>query len=137
MPTSPTIPIHTTPSSTITPRPLEYLYFHIKKSDQKLYDAFKSLDQNAVQTQTQVNNVVNNASRWFEEVPSGTVDGMNRTFSLSNTPIPGSLTLYLNIVQREGVNFTLSTNIINFLVAPKVRDINPTEGGYFLARYQF
>ena len=68
---------------------------------------------------------------WAEEVPTGTLDGVNQTFTLSFTPTAGSLTLFLNIVQREDWDFTISGATITFYVAPKARDTN-----WFLARYQ-
>ncbi len=67
---------------------------------------------------------------WTEEVPTGTVDGINTRFMLSETPAPGSLTLFLNIDQCEGTDFTISGNVVTFAVAPKPRDV-----GSFLARY--
>lgn len=124
---------------TLSIRPLNYLYSHIKKPDQKLYDAFVHLETNAQKTAGTVNNIINNINngQWKEEMPAGVVDGINTTYTLSHTPIYGSLTLFLNIVQREVINFTITGNIIVFTVAPKPRDVNPAEGPYFLARYQY
>jgi len=121
----------------VTPRPLEYLYAHVKKNDQRLYDAFKNLDRHVVTNTENINTIINNGGTWFEEVPAGPVDSVNVSFTLSHAPKNGSLELFLNIVQREGVNFVLSGSNITFLVPPKERDINPSEGGYFLARYQY
>lgn len=68
---------------------------------------------------------------WVKEVPVGSLNGSNKTFTLTYTPIAGSLSLFLNIHQREGTDFTLSGNTITFAVAPKARDT-----GWFNARYQ-
>ncbi len=50
------------------------------------------------------------------EVPAGVIDGANRQFSLSQSPQPASsLLLYRNgILQRAGVDFTLSGQQITF-----------------------
>jgi hypothetical protein len=69
---------------------------------------------------------------WIEEVPTGTLDGSNPTFTLSHTPTAGTLDLFCNIDQREGTDFTISTNTITMTVAPKF-----TDTGWFLARYEY
>jgi len=69
---------------------------------------------------------------WIEEVPSGTLDSSNTTFTLSHTPIAGTLDLQLNIAQREGTDFTISGPTITMTVAPKF-----TDTGWFFARYQY
>jgi hypothetical protein len=50
------------------------------------------------------------------EVPSGTINGTNLVFSLSIAPNPStSLILYVGgLVQRQGIDYTLSSNIITF-----------------------
>src|SRR3990167_7981130 len=56
------------------------------------------------------------------ETPSGTIDGVNATFTLSETPNPGSsLMLWLNgTYLQQGVDYTLSTNIITFTTPPDI-----------------
>lgn len=53
------------------------------------------------------------------ETPSGTLNGVNATFTLAQTPAPASsLELYRNgLVQTVGVDYTLSGNTITFLTA--------------------
>lgn len=55
------------------------------------------------------------------EVPSGTINGSNVTFTLAHTPSPAaSLDLYLNGVEQRaaGVDYTLSTGTITYGTAP-------------------
>lgn len=68
---------------------------------------------------------------WVMVIPTGVLNSVNTVFTIPSTPIPGSLTLFLNIVQSEGVDFTISANTITFAVPPKFSDTH-----YFLARYQ-
>ncbi len=54
----------------------------------------------------------------FNEVPSGTINGTNPTFTLANTPVAGTLTVYANgLKQLAGVgnDYTISGNTITFL----------------------
>lgn len=56
-----------------------------------------------------------------QETPSGTVNGSNTAFSLANTPVAGSVHLYLNGVLQEsgaGNDFTISGASITMAVAP-------------------
>jgi prefoldin subunit 5 len=61
------------------------------------------------------------------ETPSGTANGVNANFTLTNTPSPSSsLELYRNgILQMPGVDYTLSGNSITFLShsLPQTNDI--------------
>ncbi len=59
------------------------------------------------------------------ETPSGTINGSNVTFTLANTPTAGSLHLYLNGARLSagGVDYTLATATITFVVAPKTGNI--------------
>jgi hypothetical protein len=68
---------------------------------------------------------------WVEEIQTGTMNGINKVFTLSFTPTAGSLTLVLNIPQVEGTDFTIATNTITYTVAPKA-----TDAGWHQARYQ-
>lgn len=60
------------------------------------------------------------------EAPAGLVNGSNTTFTLANTPSPASsLVLYRNgILQKQGLDFSLTGNAISFLVvAPQSGDV--------------
>lgn len=62
----------------------------------------------------------------YNEVPSGTIDGANATFTLAGTPNPvGSLELRLNgqILQAGGNDYTLSGSTITMVNAPFVNDV--------------
>lgn len=54
------------------------------------------------------------------EVPSGTIDGANATYTLANTPVVGSVKVYLNGVrQRAGGNdYSISGTTITMVTAP-------------------
>lgn len=53
------------------------------------------------------------------EVPSGTLNASNVTFSLTNTPISNTLHLYLDgILMKYAVDYTVVGNVITFTVAP-------------------
>lgn len=70
----------------------------------------------AVPTGTQVNN----------EAPSGTINGVTTTFTLVSAPSPASsLHLYHQgqLIYAAGVDYTLTTNSISMVVAPKTGDI--------------
>ena len=52
------------------------------------------------------------------ETPSGTINGINDTFTLAYTPVPGTEHVYVNgVLQDEGAgnDYTISTNTITFL----------------------
>lgn len=56
-----------------------------------------------------------------KEVPSGTINGVNTTFTLANTPVAGSEHIYLNGVLQEsgaGNDYTISGATITMLTAP-------------------
>ncbi len=67
------------------------------------------------------------------ETPSGTIDGVNDTFTLAVAPDPaGSLELNKNgVVQKPGVDFTLSSSTITFLAGAI-----PQTGDSLLAWYR-
>lgn len=70
---------------------------------------------------------------WWKETPTGDFDGSNAVFSLSETPILHSLALSLaRQPQIEGVDFTLSGNIITFSAPPDAS----LSGEPFQAQYQ-
>lgn len=61
----------------------------------------------------------------YSEVPSGTINGSNVTFTLANTPTSGSVGLYKN-GQRQAVggsaDYTISGATITYLAAPITGD---------------
>lgn len=60
------------------------------------------------------------------EVPSGAIDGTNMTFTLANTPVAGSVQLYLNGLRQKsgaGNDYTISGATITYLAAPKTGDM--------------
>jgi hypothetical protein len=67
------------------------------------------------------------------EVPSGTTNGANLVFALSQTPTPAmSLALYRNgIALRQGVDYSLSANTITFALAAA-----PQTGDMLMAFYR-
>ena len=62
-----------------------------------------------------------------EEIPGGTINGVNVTFTLANAPNPGaSLLLHQNglcLQQGSGKDYTLSGSTITFTTAPATNDI--------------
>lgn len=68
-----------------------------------------------------------------EETPAGTLDGVNTTFTLSQTPNPPtSLLLFINgLRQHSGVDFTLAGNTIT------LTGFVPTVGQNIVASYRF
>ena len=57
-----------------------------------------------------------NAVQVYGEVPSGTVDGSNKVFTLASSPIPAaSLMLFVNgVFQVQGTHYNLSGATITF-----------------------
>jgi len=69
------------------------------------------------------------------EVPSGTVNGTNDTFTLANTPISGSVHLYVNSARQKagsGNDYTISSGTITF----EAGNI-PETGAVILADYRY
>lgn len=57
------------------------------------------------------------------EIPSGLVNSTNTVYTLSQTPIASSISLYLNgllQIQGSGEDYTVSGNTITFEKAPRV-----------------
>lgn len=53
------------------------------------------------------------------EALTGTLDGSNTVFTLSNTPIINSQTIYINgLMQDIGDDYTISGNTVTFVIAP-------------------
>jgi hypothetical protein len=67
---------------------------------------------------------------WVREVPSGTLNGTNKVFTLAHTPTAGSLEVFLNVMQSLTADYTLSGATITFVTAPKASD-----AGWFFAEY--
>jgi hypothetical protein len=66
---------------------------------------------------------------WVNEEPSGAVDGSNQTYTLSETPADGTLTLFVNgQYQRKGEEYSLSGDTISMTYAPP--------SGNLYAKYQ-
>lgn len=60
----------------------------------------------------------------FRETPSGAINGSNTSFTLGNTPIVGTETIYLNgLEQNVTTDYTISGSTITYLVAPIAGDI--------------
>jgi len=68
-----------------------------------------------------------------EEVPAGTINGVNTTFTLANTPNPStSLAVYRNgLLMAAGTDYTLSGQSIQFLTGS-----TPVTGDSLLASYR-
>lgn len=81
-------------------------------------------------TLEQVQNLLNQQTQGiYTETPSGTINGVNGTFTLSHTPVAGSILLFLNgELQVEGSlgagteSFTLSGATITHLLPPQIGD---------------
>jgi len=60
----------------------------------------------------------------FNEVPSGTINGSNTTFTLANTPTAGTVLIYRNgLLQVPSVDYTISGSTITYLYAPSTGDV--------------
>lgn len=58
------------------------------------------------------------------EVPAGSINGINKNFTWLNAPNPtGSLQVYRNgVLQLQGTDYTQGTNISSFVSAPSLGD---------------
>jgi mono/diheme cytochrome c family protein len=68
---------------------------------------------------------VNYANIVTRETPSGTLDGTNTIFTLTNAPLPGSEEVFLNGILREpgiGNEYTITGNLLTCLNAPASTD---------------
>ncbi len=71
-------------------------------------------------------NAITNARFVADEVPTGTIDGANTTFTLANPPVAGSVVVDLNgLKQRSGAgnDYTIAGSTITYLSAPLTGDI--------------
>lgn len=60
------------------------------------------------------------------ETPSGTIDGSNTTFTLANTPVSGTVIVFLNGLRQKsgaGNDYTISGSTITYLSAPLSGDV--------------
>ena len=63
------------------------------------------------------------ADEIYNETPSGSINSSNVTFTLANTPVTGSVQLYLNgLRQRLTTDFTMSGGTITMTTAPTTGD---------------
>jgi len=78
----------------------------LRRATQKSLDAFKS-------------------SFVDSEIPAGTIDGSNKVFTLANTPISGSVKVFVNGVRLKsgGEDYTISGKTITFGTAPPTGSI--------------
>jgi len=66
--------------------------------------------------------------RWFRNKDSsihpvsGDVDSANKTFTLSETPIEGTVRMFVNMEQLPDDDFTVSGMIITSVLAPVIGD---------------
>jgi hypothetical protein len=75
--------------------------------------------------QTQLNNRPQTSRIVYEEIPSGTINGSNVTFTLANTPISGKISVHLNglkLKSGSGNDFTISGDTITMEYAPATGD---------------
>lgn len=60
----------------------------------------------------------------FKEVPSGSVNDVNVTFTLAHTPTTGSEHVYRNgVLQQSAGDYTLAATTITFVTAPETGDV--------------
>lgn len=74
---------------------------------------------------TGINNNANTHLNVVEnEVPSGTIDGVNRSFALKSTPNPPTSVVLFKQQLRQilGTDFTVNGNRIVYAVAPALND---------------
>ncbi len=56
----------------------------------------------------------------FNDIPSGSINGTNKVFTLSNTPVTGTVRLYLNgVLQEPNQDYNIAGKIITFIKAPR------------------
>lgn len=91
----------------------------------------KSIDLTKLQTKTTEGYGGVITPRWYVETPAGSINDSNKAFTLTTTPKPNSLFLFLGgILQTENEDYTISRNVISY--------INPPASGVtpHIARYQ-
>lgn len=62
---------------------------------------------------------------WITEVPSGTINGSNVTFTLSQEPLEvDSVAVFLNgLKQKKTTDYSISGTTITFVVAPATAQV--------------
>lgn len=56
-----------------------------------------------------------------QEVPTGTIDGVNGAFTLAHIPVSGSLRVFLNGSRlRNGIDFTFSGTALTMILIPSI-----------------
>jgi hypothetical protein len=91
-----------------------------------LADDGGTLDTTAIVYSANPSNGLTNSNFVDKETPSGTIDGVNVTFTLSFSPVAGSDHLYLNgMLQNSGSgnDYTISGTAITFTTAPIAGDV--------------
>lgn len=59
-----------------------------------------------------------------KEIPTGTIDGINTIFTLTDIPIEGTEYVYLNgLLQQVNNDYTIVDDIITMAIAPLISDI--------------
>ena len=59
----------------------------------------------------------------YNEVPTGTINGTNAAFTIANTPVSGSVRVYLNgLREKLTSNYSVSGTTITFVTAPETGD---------------
>jgi len=96
--------------------------------------AFETMSGDAAITSAGVVSISGGLTTHFvtREVPTGTINGSNVTFTLANTPIAGTECIFLNgLLQNVGAgnDYTISGATITFVVAPET-------GSVILVNYQ-
>lgn len=69
---------------------------------------------------------ITSANFVFEEIPSGSLNGVNTTFTLAYTPVTGKVKPYLNGIRLRsgaGNDYTISGAIITMATAPTSTDV--------------
>lgn len=62
----------------------------------------------------------------YDETPSGSVNGSNVTYTLANTPVAGTVRVFLNGLRQKvgaGNDYTISGSTITYLTAPLTGDV--------------
>ena len=58
------------------------------------------------------------SSNNIEEIPTGDIDGSNKIFNLSHTPLGATLLVFLNGVEQDNDLYSITNNVIEFVTAP-------------------
>lgn len=62
----------------------------------------------------------------MNEIPTGDINGINTDFALANTPVTGTVCVYLNGLLQEpgsGKDYQISGDTVTFAIAPDTSDI--------------